>query len=189
MAHLVERSPILPVEFAGFRSDTYTLGRYGWKIAIEQDMREFEHLFVIAAHHGLGVSLAGKTNFPPLFMQDIRREAPSQRPPIQLEKVSVKPGREIMLPGRPPNMQWVDTRPRLEELELRELHELPLFATLDAPAGEQLIVDPLTVSEMLDRIREMQSPEMRAIRERENRRAREDVQKQMIHAQVVSLVA
>lgn len=181
-----ERNPPLPVEFCGFRSDTLTLGRCGWRVAMEQRYGIDRRTQVLCHHEGLGLTLIGEAELDRLLPFELQREGRMR--PVQLRYASSRDsGRSFIIQGRPPPLAWVETETRMQQLEEHELYRLPLFAQLNEPAGEQLIVEPATVSELLDQIRRMQAPEQAAIRERERRRDRGNTPR--LHAQILSFAA
>lgn len=185
MVHLlVERNPAIAVDFAGLRSDTHTLGRCGWRVAIEQ--RDLDDTVMVICHHEpTGLTLAGSA--------DLRRLRPYEwsgrsHPPIFLRQCSVRGHSRMSVVGPvAPAFAWVETQPALIEMAEHDIYNLPLFAALNEPAGEQLIVDPLTVSQLLDQIRHMQAPEQADIRARERRRERHSPPR--LHAQILSFAA
>lgn len=186
----VERNPILDVEFAGLRSDTCTLGRCGWKLAIEAGVNHYRDMRLVILHHPfLGVTLTGRIELPTFAQFRDPQEARQHMPPVRLERCVMKGHGTVYLQGALPKVEWVETAPTLMEVSRSDLFALPIFAALNAPdpAAEQLIVEPATVSELLDQIRRMQAPEQAAIRERERRRERSTTPR--LHAQILSLAA
>lgn len=85
------------------------------------------------------------------------------------------------------NATPIDAYP--QTIERKSIEDMVVFAPSLART-EELIVDQPTVQQLLDQIREMQSPEQRAIRQRMRSRTNsEPVERQTIHAQIISLAA
>jgi hypothetical protein len=78
--------------------------------------------------------------------------------------------------------QWVNTVPHMMDMTEIEWKQQPLYQQVNTPVAEELIVEPATVAELLDRIRHMQAPEQAAIRARQRRNA--DVPQ--MHASIIS---
>lgn len=190
MALLLERNPALEVEFAGLRSDTYTLGRCGWRVAIEDVDYHRDTRRIVLYHPDTGLTFIGHVCLPRHLEHDFAVTSRASRlPPVALQQCAIRgQGRTVIMQGGWPSLRYVETIPRLETVEYRDLFDLPLFASLNEPAAEQLIVEPATVSELLDQIRRMQAPEQAAIRERERQRERL-APKTRLHAQILSIAA
>jgi hypothetical protein len=92
------------------------------------------------------------------------------------------------------NFRPIDAAPQMTRIERKSIEDFGIFATPLART-EEIIVEPETVSELLERIKSLQAPELAAIRERNRRRERdpgavaEPMQRQRFHAQIVSLAA
>jgi len=155
--------------FAGWESTTTRLQQAGWNLAVEYNHRE-------------EVSLA----------------------------LRFDPGRIYMLTGPSDNCWWdervgptfqvrhiaadficnieyfsafepFDAKPQM--IQRGSIKEHKIFAPVLART-EEIIVEPSTVAELMDKIRKLQAPELKAIRDR-NRRD-EPIQQQVFHAQILS---
>lgn len=67
----------------------------------------------------------------------------------------------------------------------KQLSDFAVFA----PMAEEIIVEPATVAGLLDQIKQLQAPELAAIRERNRRADSRNFTAQRFHAQIVSLAA
>lgn len=221
MARLSDSRPVmqsgpLPVHFAGFFSNTYILGRHGWKLALDEDYRHLYSQNAVLYHQEMDLSLHGRVH----GMSEMRRaraehadnymhinpRSPSwenqselymrakydDTPHIDIQCAASRDRRVIRMPdlGR---MSWRDTMPEVVQVDgPSELHRLPLFAQLLAPRPQtqELIVEPADVQSLLDQIMAAQGPMRREIRARDKRRDQlgQDAPRQ-VHAQIVSLHA
>lgn len=92
--------------------------------------------------------------------------------------------------------QPIDARPMTMTRQLlsQAEDEFRIFAPA-LTRTEEIIVEPATVHECLERIRQLQAPELAAIRERNrsrdirNQPLPDPSQRQMVHAQIISIAA
>jgi hypothetical protein len=85
----------------------------------------------------------------------------------------------------------IDAMPQFTMQERKSVDDFGIFATPLART-EEIIVEPETVMQLLEKIKAMQSPEQAAIRERNRSRERrmgEPIQRQQFHAQILSIAA
>ena len=192
---LVERNTPFDVEFAGWRSNSYTLGRCGWRIAVE----EFDFGLrrkVLFHHPESGLAMIGEGQGE---MFEMRRHIDLSGARIGLrDSIGVVVIHSVAMKGdsrRPvtlhfqkePSFYPIDTRPTYMEFgaqEMRDLFQMPFFMELEKPAAQELIVEPDQVGRILELIHKAQEPEQRAIRERNRER-----EKRQLHASIVSLAA
>ena len=192
---LVERNTPFDVEFAGWRSNSYTLGRCGWRIAVEEidfDLRRK----VLFHHPESGLAMIGEGQGE---MFEMRRHIDPSGARVGLrDSIGVVVIHRVAMKGdahRPvtlhfqkePSFYPIDTRPTCMEFgaqEMRDLFQMPFFMELEKPAAQELIVEPDQVGRILELIHKAQEPEQRAIRERSRER-----DKRKLHASIVSLAA
>jgi hypothetical protein len=184
----VELNPVCRVFFAGFQSDTYTLGSHGWDIAL-QDVplhRAGRGETEMVLHHKpsgmVGTAVADR--WEPMGWRQMRME--NCLPEFHVrnmgnQKKVIRMGRLDPYAG----FDWVETEPTITMVEERDIFTLPLFTRKAAPAAEQLIVEPATVSELLEQIRKAQAPGQAEIRERARRRELAPT----LHASILTLEA
>lgn len=191
---LVQGEPI-PVRWAGWESDTLQLTRAGWALALNEDFPHDE-LDVVLHHRELQVTARGTVRgYRELryrFMDSVSRYGSRdylRHAGIDIREVGFT--RHIALYGSDPfaHHAWVDGEPSAQTVSMQQmqLSDLTLFRKLEAPAPQELITDPETVQELLDRIVAMQAPMRKEIRARDARRERDAPQPRRIHAQIVSL--
>lgn len=196
---LVERNTPFEVHFAGWRSDSYTLGKCGWRIAVE--VEDFSTPFqgarrkVMFHHPELGLAMVGEGRGD---MFEMRRHIDPSGARMHRDSIGAVVIHSVAMKGdarRPVNILFqkepsfyaIDTRPTHVEFgaqEMRDLFQMPFFMELDKPAAQELIVEPDQVGRILELIHKAQEPEQRAIRERNRER-----EKRQLHASIVSLAA
>ena len=221
MARLSDSRPVrqsepLPVQMAGFFSNTYILGQHGWKLALDEDYRNPHSQNAVLYHQAMDLSLHGRVHGMKQMRlaraehADIYRyidpRSPSwesqsdvymrarydDTPHVDIQCAATRDRRVIRIPDLN-RMSWRDTMPEVVEVDgPTELHRLPLFAQLLAPRPQtqELIVEPADVQSLLDQIMAAQGPMRREIRARDKRRDQpgQDAPRQ-VHAQNVSLHA
>lgn len=174
----VEHSIRAEVVFAGFTSDTYTLFRHGWVIAVQDD-NYGETSTMVLKNEALGaVAYARCMDYRrtlahsrhSLFQQEyMLNHHPLTYRVEQMGKGVVMRGVNIV--SNMEGFSIIDPTPKMLMVEEYDLFNLPAFAKMNAPTpAEELIVDPKDVSAMLDMIRNAQSPKQADIRERARRR-------------------
>lgn len=184
------RSPIVEVHFAGWRSDTLALQGAGWKLAMEQDA--YRGTINLLLHHrelnltGIAEPWGNRPHY--IEMRDLQRD----RVPFVVRTMRI--GMEMRNPITVmpfANHTLIDAEPSFTEFTNTTLRSLPLFAELDQPRAEELIVEPADVSALLDQIKRMQAPRMKEIRANEayrDRCAPPDNVRQF-HASIITLKA
>lgn len=192
---LVQGQPI-PVRWAGWESDTYRLSRAGWALALNEESCH-DQLDVVLHHQALQVTARGTVRgyreLRHRFMRSISGRYGAddylRHAGIDIEHVGLTQRFELY--GRDPFAlhEWVDCEPSAQTVSMQKmrLSDMTLFRKLEAPAPQELITDPETVQELLDRIVAMQAPMRKEIRTRSERRERDAPQARRIHAQIVSL--
>lgn len=178
-------NPPCRVVFAGWESDTYSLGRAGWEISIQKSHRpEIYGAIDTMLLHFPAARLNLMATCREFFTRDWRLSGALDR---DLPVFNVQRAVTDMIfrheVGAIPALfsAWANTTPAFIDTSI---YNTPLFLDKQAPAAEQLIVEPETVAELLDKIRRMQAPEMAAIRERERRRER--IATPTLHAQILT---
>ena len=190
----------IKVHFAGWESDTYCLGRAGWKMAHEADPRWRHDRFMF--HHERAALTATGMLKDPYRYRDI-----ANRPYIpedhdegcivieHMASVGRFPVQMVDWNFRLSGYRLADTDPVMRQGTQAELHSMPLFAELftNRPETQELIVEPEDVQQLLDKIVRLQAPGMREIRARDRKRESQEergaaVNKQ-VHAQIITLKA
>lgn len=72
------------------------------------------------------------------------------------------------------------------ERERKSVRDLGIFNPWVEPEREEIIVRPDSVAELMDRIRQLQEPELREIRERNRRRELREQTPELVCAQIIS---
>lgn len=211
--HRALQSEPVPVHYAGFYSDTQTLGQSGWHLALEDGGPDHYYadrrMLVVLHHRDLDQTLTGELHGTRELhhrrMRDIY-EPGRGREPIgsrdsfwdarwrsapHIELTRARRDHTILVRGHGwDQLRWRATEPTFTEADTtRDLRHLPLFAQL-YPDTRELIVEPQDVQQLLDQILAAQGPARKAIRQRELRRERDAAAPpRQVHAQIVSLMA
>jgi hypothetical protein len=198
------RNPVCKISFLGWESTTTQLQRAGWSIAAEEDvmgvMFSGGPCIRLALHHeraGLYL-VTDRENFDYYrlasgwsedFMEQIRH--------LVFRVIYAAPRIETLrVPDDFSRFSPIDALPMYEsvEREVKRIEDYRLFRPLDKM--KDIIVDPNSVPELMQRILEIQMPEQQAIRERARKaQARHETAKkfdevapaQQIHAQIITL--
>lgn len=183
MARLsVEHSVRARVRLQGFESDTYTLQRCGWQIAVQQMSPDYygtEDCEMVIKHDKLGITAIGvcrdfyrrvmNGRFEPMFGSMASRD----RDDMCFEMTRCADhlyARGNNIVHHYSAFELIDATPNRIIVEDYDLATLPAFAPMDRPVGEELIVDPMDVAQLLDLIRRKQEPSQAEIRERTRKR-------------------
>jgi hypothetical protein len=175
------------IDFAGFASDTYRLGRCGWQFALG-DIDRSDYHYGSRTPFGLHHKVLDITAYGYL-----RHRSGYHRDGEAIGIVDRLSVTKTMFFNVAPGMMAMSLRETIPELADRVYaHEhsigLPVFSKLhERPEVQELIVEPMDVQRMLDLILQTQAPERQAMRQREARR--DGVQARQVHAQIVSLAA
>lgn len=183
---LARMNPPCRVMFAGFESDTFSLGRNGWKIAFEEHHREYgmySKLIMVLNHHS---GLTGWAETLERFSAHdwrISGQYDERLPIFEVKQMSNKMPARVARGLNLDALRLADTDYSMSTVEDHDLARLPLFKRTSQPEKEDLIVDPATVSELLEQIRQRQAPMQKDIRDRARRREIVPVQ----HASIFTL--
>lgn len=188
MAHLQsDRILSQPCEvfWAGFRSNTYLLQQQGWEIAAEQDYANMS-IRILMRHQDLKLfALSRRENF------DFYRHAGEYTPPPIFYVNNCATRYEVTsIMDRFENFKQIDAAPQFVSTERKSINDLGIFV-VPMVRTEEIIIASSDVSAMLEQIRVMQSPEQKAIRDRERSRSNQGrvpgtMPAHKFHAQILS---
>lgn len=180
------RSEAMEVHFAGFRSDTVTLQRTGWRLAVEEDIIR-NTLRLMMHHDQAGLYLvADEVRYD--YMSRGRLGIREERPVFLVRKVA-RALQSISSNFDFAKFSPVDAEPCVANVQYKRIEDFALFG---APLvrTEEIIIEPQSVAECLDLIRKMQAPELAEVRRRNLARDRDQpMAQQQFHAQILSLAA
>ena len=176
------------VWWAGFCSDTYRLQQEGWQIAADEDIMR-DSIRLLLKHRDMklyAMTAAERYRFreqymhPPRLVFQVVQAAPHFQ--VQrVDRVDFAAFREI------------DAKPQvLHSPVIKSIEDFRIFAT-PLVRTEEIIVEPQTVSAMLEQIRKLQAPEQVRIREQQRLAERRDegvtdaAPQTRFHAQIISL--
>lgn len=183
-------SPPIPVEWAGFESNTARMQACGWEFAVEDNHYGFTTT-VFARHRRFGVTLRAE-----LRGDDIRsRSVVYTRsgfsgfsgPPVRFH--AAQQHHETFITGSPVDWTRVDMNPSYVSAR-----DLPSFNVKDlfrpwAPESKEILVEPDTVADLFERIKKLQSHDLEAIRERNRKRDLREQSQEQVVAQIITLAA
>jgi hypothetical protein len=176
-------NPPCEVEFAGWRSDTQRLGRCGWDVSIEEDLHRCDELHMLLFHQPSKLKVWARSR-DRFNTRDWRgRGGMLGDLPVFIAEKAASDFRIVLHAGGEFAFKaWADTNPAMVEMSI---HDTPLFLARETPKAEELIVDPQTVSDLLERIKQMQSPDQAEIRQR----SRSQHAAPVAHATILSFAA
>lgn len=188
------RSRPFDVVWAGWTTTTTALQRGGWLMAVSEDPHMWE-LYFEFRHPEHGIHLASA----PYRKDDVigrgsmhnMRALPAdlggmRGPPIVIRSL-LRRGDRFVRYGEDyqvPRLQF-DARPDVLHMEARTIDYDDLatyFRPIVVPEEKELIVDPNDVMALLERIKDLQAPKQKELREKARRE-----QARMVHAQIVSV--
>ena len=186
------RSPPIPVRLEGFEATTTQLQSSGWRLACDEDM-VYGDFRIAIEHQGLGVvALSDRIRRGGLMRaMNLDRDLSACEP---IRMVRVTQSFNLVYTGLssgkylgPESSSWhaIDAVPRFIEQVVRP-EDLFMFAPVDTKAQE-IIADPETVADLMEKIIKLQKPDMDRIREHNRRReARESLTGVVTHAKIIS---
>lgn len=184
-------SPPIPVEWAGFTSDTRRMQVSGWEFRVDAHPHRFERV-VIAKHRLFNTVLHAM-----LQDSDLERRAmvygPSgfqgfNGPPLVFQRAAHPESFHLSLAGSAPEFVAVDMMPLRADLNQWTGRAIDLFRPW-APNSEEIIVEPETVADLFEKIKKLQTPELAAIRERNRTRDYCEQRQEQVVAQIITLAA
>lgn len=179
----------MPVIFAGFRSDTYTLQQAGWRLAVEEDI--YTGTVRMMMHHpDADLYLVAEDWRMPREMMSHRARFVHDYSTARPEFVVKRVARAIQ--SLRVNLDFsrfldIDATPQYTDAKIQRIEDFKLFAS-PLVRTEEIIVEPESVAECLDLIRRLQSPELERIR-KDNRARGEAINRQNFHAQIITMAA
>lgn len=165
------------VVFEGFQSDTFTLQRWGWKIAAEMDREvatQYNVHRILLEHSQSKLKMMG--------VADPRSYRYGNEPYDQELEFRVRhcvSNMTLMVHDDFSSFQEVDATPR-RMAETRDFDSFKIFAPKEVKT-EEILVEPSSVAECLDLIHRLQAPALSDIRKRRATAATQ------IHAQILSV--
>jgi hypothetical protein len=174
----------LGIEWAGWRSDTLTLQRCGWRLAVNFEPYNYTYQLLMKNET---LRLCGVSSAMTIESRTMRWDSDLSHLPI-FRVVQVAPDIHVrtftdvdLMPVA--NFEEIDATPQFVSSRIESLYDLNVFATKRA---EQVLVDKadMTVIEHLEAIKRLQSPKQQEIRQRllrEEREQRPQVRTPQLH--------
>ena len=165
------------VEWAGWRSDTYTLQRNGWKLAFSRD--HYSN-YVFLAMENKEMRLQAVTDTVSYYQMEVAKDWPVEMPLFRVRHVA--PSIQVRVVAA--TYDWtqnaipIDATPQYKRMD--EMRDLSMIFAPFETRVEEVVINraDMTVIEHLEAIKRLQDPEQSAIRRRmleEGKPARKDV--------------
>lgn len=183
------RSPPIPVRFEGFEATTTGLQRSGWELSCNEDYAYGDFQLAIF-HRGLGVvGISDRIRRGSMLAAFHSHLDLQYVEPIYIRRITQS--HQLIYSGfstinAPRESPWhaIDAEPMfLSEHPVRP-EDLFMFRPASAPAPQEIIADPETVADLMEKIIKLQKPDMDQIRERNRRR--DSLTPQITHAKIIS---
>jgi hypothetical protein len=179
------------VIFAGWESTTTRLQQSGWSLAVEHSWANDRVRLAMRFRDGGMYMLAEARHYaqPLHYAADVYQEGGLKMPVFQV--IHVAHDITVSIIADTFKFEPVDARPQMHTINTtsRPMDAFEIFA-VPLVKTEEVIVDPATVSDLMERIKQLQAPELATIRERQRRAERgEPLQQTRYHAQIISLAA
>jgi hypothetical protein len=189
-------SPPCRVLFAGWETTTARLQNAGWSLAAEQLLHD-RTLRLAMRHEPSGLYMVSDSTdyaFGPRYTQYgfNQLHMNEQTPTFVVRYVGSKITVRVM--DNFDAFRPIDAAPQFTTIEERGIEQFNLFAT-PLTRTEEIIVEPETVNDLMEKIRALQAPELAQIRQRNRMRdARSEgssapIAQQKFHAQILSIAA
>lgn len=185
-------SPPIPVEWAGFTSDTRMMQRCGWEFAVERNTYGFS-IHILARHRILGLMMNASIrdddlrNSALIYSKPLNDYTGFRGPPMQFREINHE-SRVSFIHMNPEDLERVDMNPQYTTIQEHRWNgdAIDLFRKW-APQAEELIVDPNDVTALFERIKKLQTPQLAEIRERNRKRDAREQRSEQVVAQIVTL--
>lgn len=191
------------VTFAGWQSTTPRLQQAGWQLAAEHCW-DRDQVRLVMNHEGLRMQMYAESDWRPLAQGPFGSRdqhmyaAASARDDADLNDRRYPSFHVVHVANQLHikvfdvesfGFEAIDARTSFIESESKSMDDFKIWM---APLvkTEEIIVEPDTVADLMAKIRQMQQPELQAIRERNRRMERgEAMDPTRYHAQIISLAA
>ncbi len=176
---------LVNLNFCGWESNTYRLQQQGWQISVSE-RADSMCIQMALKHPGLNMyGLTEKLDYHRMGeMEDMQRHSGIALQIIRMETdMQIQQPMMMMQEVVAPDMSGfvpVDARPSVVFKEKTHIDDFRIFRPL--AQHKQIIVPEQSVSELMARIHEMQSPEQDRIREEKQKRLRRELHKANVDA-------
>lgn len=181
------RSPPTPVRFEGFEGTTTGLQRSGWELSCDEDYL-YGDFRVAIFHRRMGVvGLSERVRRSSLMTAMNQHMRFDEVEPIYIRRITQSHSLIYAGPMLLPNgTSWhaIDAEPMFMSERPVRPEDLFMFRPASAPAPQEIIADPETVADLMEKIIKLQKPDMDQIRERNRRR--DSLTPQITHAKIIS---
>jgi len=189
-------NPIFKIHWLGWESDSLTLQRHGWQIMMEEQRAAYTFGTILRIaiahpkHNVYGLTQEYAYNVVEMSDFDLVRQRESMHLDICLNVIDLCKDFIFTSTSKDELEGFVpyDAEPRYEVKDLH-MHKLSdLFPFKPASEVQQLIVDPNSVPELLCRIKDLQAPKQKELREKYRKQKRRERRLQaQVHAEILSV--
>lgn len=162
-----------PVHWAGWQSDTLTMQRNGWMLAVEKDT--YRGTIRLAATHRArnAFMVSDPVEIRPEFVSGRHAHLREMWAPIQFHMSHFAGEVTIVCQGNEPAFVAIDAEPRYVRAKEKRLVDLDIFRPITSPQAEEILIEKadMTVIEHLEAIKNLQSDRQRELREQARRAA------------------
>lgn len=155
------------VEWAGWRTDTFTLQQNGWEIATEYEIRHDAYRLLLR-HKMMRLYAVSTSEHVEHFMSVTSPSYDPSRLPV-FRICGVAPSiQSLQMPGIDFSaFRQIDAQPQFTTHAVQRVEDMNIFAT-PLTRTQEILIDKadMTVIEHLEAIKKLQSPEQQVIRER-----------------------
>lgn len=160
-------SPPMKVHFLGWTSDTYTLQRFGWEISVNENPY-YGSIQIAIRHQGLklkAISDMVSCDYHRVMVNEYDQNDILQQ--IEFNFMNMSSNYNILIQNRDiMDFHPIDAEPTMVNLEYKSLDDLNIFKKVQVIPENEIIVDPLTINQLMDEIIRLQTPKQKEIRER-----------------------
>ena len=161
------RSRPIGVEWAGWRTDTLTLQQNGWELAVEYDMMRQAYTLLLRHRMMRLYAISDRAVFDN-YMEVVSPSYDASRLPMFRVQHVANSFEVVKMNTTFSNFQQIDSAPSISnDVTITRVEDMNIF-NVPLTRTEELVIDKadMSVIEHLEAIKEMQSEEQKAIRER-----------------------
>lgn len=185
----VLKSAPCEVWWSGFKSTTIQLQQAGWEVATHQDVYQGRIGLVMRNRDMRMYAVCDTVHFD--FFKYAMMPNKNLLPVFHVTRIVPHVDVVEVMGHQFSAYKQIDAMPSMNQIERKSIEDFGIF-NVPLVRTEEIIVDPGEVSDILQKLLEMQSPEQKAIRDRNRGRDRrgemlEAGPVQKFHAQIISL--
>lgn len=191
MGNMMMFSPSALVVWGAFEARAYNMQRDGWEFACERRWTErMNEVSVLIKHRDSYVCMEGVSDAEELMSRAHRGYSDNRPIIIRINRVLPNPDGVKFRAEVMPQYGRIDMRTEIAEWDTYDINDLGVFKPWGA-GKQELLVDPASVSSLMDQIRKLQDPQLAEIRKRNRLRESRGgkAQDEQVVAQIIQLSA